>query len=65
VKARTSEWLSRRILQDGEGEGVTMGDSIIATVYFPLIITGLILTIMWAMGAAGPNRQEQRVKPSK
>jgi hypothetical protein len=42
-----------------------MGDSIIATVYFPLIITGLILTIMWAMSAAGTNRREQRVKRSK
>jgi hypothetical protein len=41
-----------------------MGDSIIATVYFPLIITGLILTIMWGMSAAGTNRRDG-VKRSK
>ncbi len=41
-----------------------MGDSIIATVYFPLIITGLILTIMWGMSAAGTNRRGQGAKGS-
>jgi hypothetical protein len=29
----------------------------IAIVYFPVIITGLILTIMWGMSAAGTNRR--------
>jgi hypothetical protein len=30
-----------------------MGDKVMVAVYFPLIITGLLLVIMWGMSAAG------------
>ena len=33
-----------------------MADNLILTVYFPLIITGMILTIVWGMSAAGSSR---------
>ena len=37
-----------------------MGDTIILIVSFPLIITGMILTIMWGMSAAGVRGQDGR-----
>ena len=33
-----------------------MGDTVILTVYFPLIIGGMVLVIMWGMSAAGSGR---------
>lgn len=33
-----------------------MADNLILTIYFPLIITGMILTIVWGMSAAGSSR---------
>jgi hypothetical protein len=30
-----------------------MGDTVIFAIYFPLIIVGMVLVIMWGMSAAG------------
>jgi hypothetical protein len=34
-----------------------MGDTIILTIFFPLVIVGMVLVIMWGMSAAGPRRK--------
>lgn len=36
-----------------------MGDTVVLTVYFPLIIGGMVLLIMWGMSAAGSSRTER------
>lgn len=33
-----------------------MGNTVILTVYFPLVIVGMVLVIMWGMSAAGSRR---------
>ncbi|MGH7220338.1 MAG: hypothetical protein ACREI1_08425, partial [Nitrospiraceae bacterium] len=36
-----------------ERKGTNMGDTVILAIYFPLIIVGMVLVIMWGMSAAG------------
>ena len=36
-----------------ERKGTNMGDTLILAIYFPLIIVGMVLVIMWGMSAAG------------
>ncbi len=36
-----------------ERKGTNMGDTVILAIYFPLIILGMVLVIMWGMSAAG------------
>jgi hypothetical protein len=33
-----------------------MGDTLMLAIYFPLVIVGMVLVIMWGMSAAGPRR---------
>jgi hypothetical protein len=39
-----------------EEKDVDMGNTVILTVYLPLVIVGMALVIMWAMSAAGSRR---------
>jgi hypothetical protein len=34
-----------------------MANIVIVTVYFPLVIAGMVLVIMWGMSAAGSRRR--------
>ena len=40
-----------------ERKGTNMGDTVILAIYFPLIIVGMVLVIMWGMSNAGSNRK--------
>ena len=33
-----------------------MGDTVMLAIYFPLVMVGMVLVIMWGMRAAGPRR---------
>jgi len=33
-----------------------MGDTVMLAIYFPLVMVGMVLVIMWGMSAAGPRR---------
>jgi len=35
-----------------------MGDTVILAIYFPLVIVGMVLVIMWGMSVVGPRRKE-------
>jgi hypothetical protein len=35
-----------------------MGNTVMLAIYFPLVIVGMVLVIMWGMSAAGPRRNE-------
>ena len=39
-----------------ERKATNMGDTLMLAVYFPLVIVGMVLVIMWGMSAAGPRR---------
>jgi len=41
-----------------ERKGADMGNTLILAVYFPLIIGGMVLVIMWGMSAAGARHTE-------
>ena len=34
-----------------------MGDTVIWAIYFPIVIVGMVLVIMWGMSAAGSRRE--------
>ena len=33
-----------------------MGDTVMLAIYFPLVMVGMVLVIMWGMSAAEPRR---------
>jgi len=33
-----------------------MGDTVMLAIYFPLVMVGMVLVIMWGMSAARPRR---------
>jgi len=33
-----------------------MGDTVILAIFFPLVIVGMVLVIMWGMSIVGPHR---------
>ena len=39
-----------------ERKDTNMGDTLMLAIYFPLVIVGMVLVIMWGMSAAGPRR---------
>jgi len=39
-----------------ERKDTIMGDTLMLAIYFPLVIVGMVLVIMWGMSAAGPRR---------
>jgi hypothetical protein len=41
-----------------EGKGADMGHTLILAVYFPLIIGGMVLVIMWGMSSAGSRHTD-------
>ena len=39
-----------------ERKGTNMGDTVIlATIYFPLIMVGMVWVIVWSLSAEGPH----------
>jgi hypothetical protein len=39
-----------------ERKDTNMGNTLMLAIYFPLVIVGLVLVIMWGMSAAGQRR---------
>ena len=39
-----------------ERKDTNMGDTLMLAIYFPLVIVGMVLVIMWGISAAGPRR---------
>jgi hypothetical protein len=39
-----------------ERKDTNMGNTLMLAMYFPLVIVGLVLVIMWGMSAAGQGR---------
>ncbi|HEY6288649.1 MAG TPA: hypothetical protein VIW48_04310 [Nitrospiraceae bacterium] len=33
-----------------------MGDTVMLAIYFPLVMVGMVLVIMWGMSVVGPHR---------
>jgi hypothetical protein len=44
-----------------ERKGTNMGDTVILAIYFPLVIVGMVLVIMWGMSAAAAEKVRQDV----
>ncbi|TLY22672.1 MAG: hypothetical protein E6K66_07760 [Nitrospirae bacterium] len=45
-------------MREKKGRVSVMGDTVILAIYFPLVIVGMVLVIMWGMSVVGPRRKE-------
>jgi hypothetical protein len=43
-------------MSEKKGRVSIMGDTVMLAIYFPLVIVGMVLVIMWGMSAAGLRR---------
>ena len=39
-----------------ERKGTNMGNTVMLAIYFPLVIVGMVLVIIWGMSVVGPGR---------
>jgi hypothetical protein len=43
-------------MSEKKGRVSIMGDTVMLAIYFPLVIVGMVLVIMWGMSVVGPRR---------
>jgi hypothetical protein len=43
-------------MREKKGRVSIMGDTVMLAIYFPAVIVGMVLVIMWGMSAAGSHR---------
>jgi uncharacterized membrane protein YhaH (DUF805 family) len=43
-------------MSEKKGRVSIMGDTVMLAIYFPLVMVGMVLVIMWGMSAAGTRR---------